>query len=153
LIVVENVATWHSYCRWDESSPQFSAIVYGAGNRFIDGVVFINDIFRELGGARRVLYFGDLDGNGLNIPQRATRRALESGLPAVEPHLDSYRWLLELGNSTSVESGVDMVERSVCKWLENLADPAWAIISARRRLAQERIGWQFLGSKATSICQ
>jgi hypothetical protein len=151
LIVIENVATWQSYCRWDRACPQFSAIVYGAGNRFIDSVTFIRDIYAELRGAHRVLYFGDLDANGLNIPQRATRTALDAGLPPVEPHLDSYRWLLELNDSTTVDGELEtMPERAICKWLEDLAEPAWSIISAGRRIAQERIGWQFLQAKTTS---
>ena len=99
----------------------------------------------------RVLYFGDLDANGLNIPQRATRTALDAGLPPVEPHLDSYRWLLELNDSTTVDGELEtMPERAICQWLEDLAEPAWSIISAGRRIAQERIGWQFLQAKTAS---
>ncbi len=148
LIVIENVATWHSYCRWNEVVGQFSAVVYGAGNRFIDSVRTMDEIFRELGGVRRILYFGDLDANGLAIPQRASQTAKMAGLPDVEAHEDSYRWLLELGDSivTRAESETTP-ERCSCEWLGDLAEPAWTIISAGNRIAQERIGWQHLKSK------
>jgi hypothetical protein len=151
LIIVENVATWHSYCRWDEAAPQFSAVVYGAGNRFIDGVVFIQDIYREIGGVRPIRYFGDLDANGLNIPLSANKRAAEIGLPDIEPHRESYRWLLELSDATVAETGADLLEKSACEWLQDLAEGAWAILSANRRIAQERIGWHFLQSKAAPV--
>jgi hypothetical protein len=151
IIVIENVATWHSYCQWNEGEAHFSAVVYGGGNRFIDSVRTLGDIYRELGGTRPVLYFGDIDANGLNIPQRASLAAKTIGLPVVEPHLDSYRWLLELGESTLTKADSDVTpEKSACDWLEEMADRAWAIISAGKRIAQERIGSQFLRSKINS---
>ena len=78
---------WHSYCRWNEERNLFSAVVYGDGNRFVDGIRYLKDLFAELGGPRRVFYFGDLDPQGLVIPQEASGRAQAAGLPAVEPHL------------------------------------------------------------------
>jgi Uncharacterized protein conserved in bacteria C-term(DUF2220) len=151
LIVIENVATWHSYCQWNEEVAQFSAVVYGGGNRFIDSVRTIGDIYREVGGMRRILYFGDLDANGLNIPQRASEAAKMVGLPAVEAHLDSYRWLIELGDSAVTKADSDVVlEKSACDWLKEMADRAWTIISAGKRIAQERIGWQLLQTRSVA---
>jgi hypothetical protein len=69
LIVIENAATWHSYCRWNADRELFSGVVYGDGNRFVDGIRYLKDLFAEIGSARRVLYFGDLDPQGLLIPQ------------------------------------------------------------------------------------
>ena len=71
--------------------------MYGCGNRFLDGIRSLNDIFAALGGQRRVFYFGDLDPQGLFIPKVASARAQALGLPAVEPHLWSYRQLVKLG--------------------------------------------------------
>lgn len=97
LLVIENAAAWHSYCRWNAERKLFSAVVYGCGNRFVDGVRSLSDIFAALGGPRRVLHFGDLDPQGLLIPQEASNRSQAAGLPAVELHLWSYRQLLKLG--------------------------------------------------------
>src|SRR5262249_226893 len=72
LLVIENAATWHSYCRWNSDRKLFSAVVYGCGNRFVDGAPSLKEIFAALGGPRRVLYFGDLDPQGLLIPQEAS---------------------------------------------------------------------------------
>ncbi len=96
VIVLENAATWHSYGRWNTERGLFSAVVYGDGNRFVDGIRHLQEILNELGGTRPVLYFGDLDVAGIQIPQRASAKAATFGLPVVEPHLPSYRWLLEL---------------------------------------------------------
>lgn len=151
LIVIENVATWHTYCQWNEGVGQFSAVVYGGGNRFIDSVRNMGDIYLELRGMRRILYFGDLDANGLNIPLRASQTAETVGLPVVEPHLDSYRWLIELGDAALTKTDSEVTpEKSACDWLEDVADRAWAIISSGKRIAQERIGWQLLRSKINS---
>lgn len=55
ILVIENAATWHSYCRWNAERKLFSGVVYGDGNRFVDGVRYLTDVFAELGGPRRVL--------------------------------------------------------------------------------------------------
>lgn len=146
VIVLENLSTWHTYTEWDRARPQFSAVVYGGGNRFIDGVGFLRRIFEELGGVRRVLYFGDLDAAGLRIPRRAALRATSEGLPGIEPHLESYRWLLEsAGDATAVDAPEgDTGLREDCAWLGELSTAAWNVVSAGKRLAQERIGWEFV---------
>jgi len=142
LIVIENAATWHSYCRWNFQRNLFSAVVYGDGNRFAEGTRYLADIFDELGGPRRILYFGDLDPQGLVIPQEASSRALGLGLPPVEPHLWSYRHLLKLGTGQPWEG--EPPSPTLCDWLEDCAPPARQLLSSGRRLAQEHIGWEFL---------
>jgi hypothetical protein len=82
VLVIENAATWHSYSRWNADQKHFSAVVYGCGNRIVDGIASPNEIFAALGGPRRVLYFGDLDLQGLLIPQEASGRAQAARLPA-----------------------------------------------------------------------
>ena len=147
LIVIENAATWHSYCRWNSERGLFSAVVYGDGNRFADGIRYMTDIFAELGGPRRVLYFGDLDPQGLVIPQEASARALAIGLPAVEPHLWSYRKLLALGEGCSQPWEGEPPSSTLCDWLEDCGKPARSLFSASQRLAQERVGWEYLRDK------
>ena len=149
VIVLENAATWHSYCRWNATTALFSAVVYGCGNRFTDGVRFLADLFEELGGTRRMLYFGDLDPPGLQIPQKASRSCEASGLPPVEPHLWSYRHLLALGNGKQTAWDGEAGTHAECAWLGGLADAAFRIVASGRRLAQEHVGWTFLRTQST----
>jgi hypothetical protein len=144
LLVIENAATWHSYCRWNADRRLFSAVVYGCGNRFVDGVRYIADIFLELGGSRRVLYFGDLDPQGLLIPQEASGRGQAAGLPPVEPHLWSYRQLLALGNGRGQPWDGEPPSSTQCDWLGEYAEPVRQLFASGKRLAQEHVGWEFL---------
>lgn len=57
ILVIENAATWNSYCRWNTQHGQFSAIIYGEGNRFAEGVRYLSDLFAELGCDLRLLRF------------------------------------------------------------------------------------------------
>lgn len=144
LIVIENAATWHSYCRWNSERGLFSAVIYGDGNRFADGIRYLPDIFAELGGLRRILYFGDLDPQGLVIPQEASARAQAVGLPTIEPHLWSYRALLDLGAECSQAWEGETPSPTLCDWLEECGDHARRLFEEGRRIAQEHVGWEFL---------
>jgi hypothetical protein len=147
IIVIENAATWHSYCRWNEGGNFFSAVVYGDGNRFVDGVRYLPDIFAELGGPRRILYFGDLDPQGVLIPYEASGRTQAAGLPAVEPHLWSYRQLLTLGAGRGKPWEGEPAPEFLYDWLGDTAEPVRQLFAAGQRLAQEHVGWEFLCDK------
>ena len=169
LLVIENAATWHSYCRWNAERAGFSATVYGEGSRFLEGVGSLKEIFAELGGERRVFYFGDLDWPGLQIPQGASARAVRRMLPAVEPHLWSYGRLLDLGAGleqpwggegvgAEAEAGegevmghMDKPDVQCCDWLGPWAEPARRLIRAGQRLPQEHVGWEFLRELAEMV--
>ena len=144
LIVLENAATWHSYCRWNAERKLFSGVVYGDGNRFVDGIRYLPDIFSEIAGPRRILYFGDLDPQGLLIPQEASARAQAAGLPVVEPHLWSYRQLLALGAGRGRPWEGEPPSSTLCDWLGDLAQPVRQLFATGHRLAQEHVGWKVL---------
>jgi hypothetical protein len=152
LLIVENAATWDSYRRWNEAKDYFSGVVYGGGNRFIDSVLWLREILTDLGGMRPVLYFGDLDPAGLRIPQLAGTRAVAFGLPAIEPDLWSYSRLFAQaeanGENANCEDGD--FEDDDCIWLGSLADQARGILSAGKRIPQERLGWEFLRNATRS---
>ena len=144
IIVIENAATWHSYCRWNAGQKLFSAVIYGCGNRFVDGVRYLGDIFAELGGPRRIFYFGDLDPQGLLIPQEASNRAQAAGWPAIEAHLWSYRQLLDLGVGRGQPWEGESPPSTLCDWLGELAVPVCTLFGSHRRLPQEHVAWEFL---------
>jgi hypothetical protein len=147
IIIIENAATWHSYRRWNAEQELFSAVIYGCGNRFVDGVRYLGDIFAELGGPRRLFYFGDLDPPGLWIPQAGSRQAQAAGWPAIEAHLWSYRQLLTLGAGHGQFWEGDPPSPTLCDWLGECAEPARILFDAQQRLAQEHVGWKFLHGK------
>src|SRR5262249_7870214 len=103
-----------------------------------------SDIFDELGGSRSVLYFGDLDRRGLEIPQEATISAQSVGLPPIEPHPWSYRYLLTLGQGQGQPLEGDLPSATLCDWLAESAEPARQLFAANQRLPQEHVGWEFL---------
>jgi hypothetical protein len=147
IIIIENAATWHSYCRWNMERKLFSGVIYGCGNRFVDGVRYFGDIFAELGGPRRISYFGDLDPQGLRIPQEASNRAQAAGWPAIAAHTWSYRQLLAIGAGRGQPWEGEPASTTLCDWLGDCAEPVRMLFTARERLAQEHIGWDFLKSQ------
>lgn len=144
VIVLENAATWDSYCRWNVRTRQFSAVVYGKGLVFADAAGRLADIFEEIGGPRPVEYFGDLDPPGLDIPLRASRKLQAAGHPGVTPHAWSYRRLLELGAGREGPWEGDAAGEDALAWLGDLADPARNLFARHQRLAQEHLGWESL---------
>jgi hypothetical protein len=150
LLVIENAATWHSYCRWNAECGLFSAVVYGKGFQCVTCIQYLADIFAELGGRRRVVYFGDLDPPGLQIPFQASVYAEAHGLPLVEPHLWSYRQLLDVGRGKETEWDGEPGDPSCADWLGELAEPVRQLFTCGKRLAQEHIGWEFLAKKTNA---
>lgn len=146
IIVLENLATWSTYCAWDARAPAFSAIVYGGGKRFIDAVLSLRDLFEELDCRPQVLYFGDVDATGLRIPRLASARAERAGLGRVEADLWSYGALFRIAESAAFQSpaSADSFVDEDCAWLGPLADAARRVLSAHQRLPQELLGWEFL---------
>ena len=147
IIVIENAATWQSYCRWNSERKLFSAVVYGCGNRFADGTRHLADIFTEIGGPRQIFYFGDLDPQGLLIPQEASTHTQAAGWPAVEPHLWSYRQLLTLSSGREQSWDCEPPSSTLCDWLGEFAEPVRQLFAAGQRMAQEHVGWEFLQAR------
>jgi hypothetical protein len=144
VLVIENAATWHSYCRWNAERGLFSAVVYGKGFQSAACIQYLADIFAEIGGHRQVVYFGDLYPPGLQIPFQASAYAKARGLPPVEPHLWSYRQLLDVGHGQETDWDGEPADQFCADWLGELAEPVRHIFARGKRLAQEHVGWEFL---------
>lgn len=152
VLVVENAATWHSYSRWNSQTRQFSAIVYGCGNRFAESIRYLADILAEFSLPQRVLYFGDLDPQGLRIPTEASQKSVRLGLPRVEPDLWSYTNLLKLGHGKEVPfETTEPASATEFEWLSHLAEPVHKILESGKRLAQEHVGWEFLCTQIDNL--
>ena len=146
ILVIENACTWDTYCRWNREAGFFSGIVYGGGNRFMDSVSRLRDVFSEIGGDQPILYFGDLDPQGLRIPRVASKAAVKAGLPPVLPDLWSYAHLLGIGlqNPLEVESDVTDLE---FEWMGNQAQEVRELFKKKFRIAQESINWEWIRSQ------
>ena len=138
-IVLENAATWESFRQWDQKHPQFSAVVYGGGERFREGVRHLSEVFRELGGERPVYYFGDLDAAGLRIPRLADKTAREEGWSGVRPHRRSYAKLIDRIAETSPKPypNEEWPSEAEFIWLNGLSEKAKSLLREYGRIAQE----------------
>jgi hypothetical protein len=145
IMVIENAATWHSYCRWNRERGFFSAVVYGSGNQFMHSVAYLEEILRTIGEHTSARYFGDLDPTGLRIPRLASAKSVALGLPRIEPDLWSYRRLLELGSGKATVATEPLsCDQQDLAWLDELAGEANALFAQNRWLPQEHVNWEIL---------
>lgn len=99
--------------------------------------------FPKSAGGRRVLYFGDLDPQGLRIPRAASKVATRGGLPPVEPDLWSYSHLLTVGQQSQLGDVNDATEVEM-DWIGSLAPKVREVFNRGFRIAQEGINWEWL---------
>ncbi len=143
ILAVENAATWDSFSRWNRDAAVWSAVVYGAGHRFIDGIAFLAELASETGPITRIDYFGDIDPEGLRIPQVAGTRCAQLGLPPPQALVPAYRFLLEKGSPGPGPNG--SFPEELCLWLgSELAPQVEALFRTGQRIAQEYLGWEVL---------
>ncbi|GAA2619209.1 hypothetical protein GCM10010411_63650 [Actinomadura fulvescens] len=88
-------------------------------------------------GLRRILYYGDLDADGLDIPARTSATALEHNLPAIQPATGLYRLLLT--RPRSLGQPIPQVHAArLANWLpDDLQAAARTVLTQGHRIAQE----------------
>jgi hypothetical protein len=139
LLVVENSDTFESLMTLLGDDPgDVGHVAWGAGAAFEASVASV----ARLTGVTRVLYFGDVDADGLRFPANATALAAELSLPAVEPAVSLYRLLFEVGHHAGGGQRVDEARAvSLAAWLPaDLRPAAVDLLVSRERLAQEAVG-------------
>lgn len=145
-LVVENAATYRSLADVLSTTPgSVGVVAYGGGNAFAKTVAGLGAV--EIGPLEHILYFGDLDEAGLNIPQRAASEALRYALPVPEPAFLLYRLLFDHGRKEKV-TAVDAVRaRAAAAWLGPMAAAAEELMCDGYRLAQEAVGMELLADE------
>lgn len=145
-IVLENHHTWWSFARWNRTVGQYSLVVYGAGSAFgRETVLFLAERCRAEG-APFALYFGDLDPEGLAIPTRAAGYAEAHGL-RLFPATRWYLRVLERAETVRLPTAAPLEEKSI-DWLpEALRGPVERHFREGRRIPQELVGTEVLGSE------
>jgi hypothetical protein len=146
MLAVENSAAYATFRQLLDGGELFGVVAYGAGKHFMASVAYAEELPVR---PSRVLYFGDLDVEGLTIPATASRRAsglLPVPLPPVEPAVALYELLLAreprpMAGRARPEPGPDL------EWLpEPLRVRAGAVLAAGRRIPQEAIGYEVLSA-------
>lgn len=143
LLVAENADTFDSLVRALTSAPgRIGLVGWGAGGGFEASVLSVG----ELPDVREIVYFGDLDPDGLRIPLAASALATSAGLPPVRPASRLYELLLQVGSAQPGQTRVDPQRASeLAGWLgAPLAEPAAALLTSGHRLPQEAVSGRVL---------
>jgi hypothetical protein len=144
LLVVSGHETFASIRRTLVEAPvsPVGMVAHGAGPYFASAVTFTRTLDRPI---ERILYFGDLDAEGLRTPQEAQLHARAEDLPAIEPATALYELLLHHGHP-SVTTPLTVTEgRHLAGWIaEDLRAEVTGLLVGGLRLAQEWVGYERL---------
>lgn len=147
LLVVENSDTFDSISRATLVEPGNVGFVgWGAGAAFEASVLSTGSLTT----VSKILYFGDLDARGLQIPINAGRVAASAGLPQVEPAVGLYASLMSTGKPALAKTAVSgETARTLVEWLP-APQRRWAehLLTSRQRVAQEWVGTTHLRQTA-----
>lgn len=146
VLVSENAAGYHSLLA--TAGPPITHVAYGGGGQFALSVAGLSELAPS-----RVLYIGDLDAEGLAIPQRALAAAGRAGVPAPEPATHLWSALCDLADryAQSARPIPEDVAVELCAWMSDdaLAARMTELLVSGRRVAQEAAGLEYLGGNFT----
>lgn len=136
VLVVENAATWRSLANWNTTN--FGAVAYGRGNSFARAWRDLDRLLAEIG-ERPLLYFGDIDKEGLEIPCRANALlSAEWQHRSLRPATALYRKLLDLAPDGQPGNTLTGLDDCLLEWLgEDLSKRVLGLLTRGRRIAQE----------------
>ena len=138
ILIVENEATFNSFCRLCRHKRAYELVIYGRGQEILKCTAYLRREV-EKSEVSEIGYFGDVDRRGLEIARQLSLNP-EIGRPVV-PLVFAYQALL--GQVTPVADPVP----ACCDWLPaELAQRAAALLSAGRRMPQEAFGWEELAA-------
>ncbi|MET8208360.1 Wadjet anti-phage system protein JetD domain-containing protein [Streptomyces sp. NPDC005373] len=134
VLVVENSDTYATLRDLLKPAPgRVGYIAFGSGRAFEASVENIT----ELSDIHRIIYYGDLDAEGIAIPARASINGVQHGLPPIEPATGLYRLLLAHEPNAGDIIASDRAH-SLTAWLpEDLRQAAHALLTKGQRIAQE----------------
>jgi hypothetical protein len=139
VLVIENSDTYETISTLlARDRGQVGYVAFGGGHAFEASVARI----ARLGGVTDIAYYGDLDNDGLVIPQRANVSAAAWHLPPIRPAHGLYQLLLQQDLRGAAPKRVEPLdaERRVAWLPTTVRRPAADILIAGNRLAQECTG-------------
>jgi hypothetical protein len=143
-LAIENLATYDSARRAIEAGATDppAALIFGRGNHFTASCASLPE---RLPGVRTLLYFGDLDRRGLEIPL-----AVRAALPGIDvrPWAAAYEALLACEPIAAEGPPVPRATAvALARFLpEGCRGPAVEVLAAGRRVPQEAVGRGVLGA-------
>lgn len=136
IVVSENAASFHTLTR--VLAGHVHAVAYGAGSAFVQSIAGLADTKMS-----RLLYIGDLDAEGVAIPQRAAVTAERFGIRVPEPLVEQWQLLVDLAPehgqpATPVPAEV---ASELCAWFGSgsLAKDIQRLLEAGVRVPQEAL--------------
>jgi len=145
LLIAEN---HHTYASLLEVTRRNAAaggpgrhVGYGTGSQFPSAVLSVPLLFPK---PDRIVYFGDVDLKGLQIPAAANAAATLAGLPAVVPAFPLYELLFEVGRKRLATPVSADVAAEAAAWLGILAERARESLVGGVRFPQEGVGYELL---------
>lgn len=139
ILVIENSDTFETISSLLAGNcGQVGYVAFGGGHAFEASVARI----ARLDGVTDIAYYGDLDNDGLTIPQRANVSAAALGLPPIRPVDSLYRLLLQQDVRGPAPKRVEPLDAELrVSWLPTpLRRTVADILVAGSRLAQEATG-------------
>ena len=150
VLVLENLHPWESFRLWNARQGTYAAIACGYGNAVRKTHRQLEQV-TELTGASGLLYLGDLDPTGLEIPTAVNRERRARGLAPLDPHCGLYRWLLRHGRRRRSDTGAKhRAPPDLADWLPgDIAAGLAELWAAGEMIPQESFGTeQLAGSDA-----
>jgi hypothetical protein len=141
VLVLENLDTYDSFCRWNVEAAEYGAVAYGHGSEFLATVRDLPRVCQSVA-ATTAEYFGDIDHKGLQIPLHA-QLVLARDTPDItlRPAVHWYAELLGYADLSSASGEVVGATDPALAWLpDDLRSGATKLLAAGRRLPQGHIG-------------
>ncbi|WP_133804048.1 hypothetical protein [Kribbella caucasensis] len=145
LLIAENHHTYASLLEVTRQHANHGGpgrhVGYGTGNQFPSAVLSVPLLVPA---PQRIVYFGDVDLKGLQIPVAASLKALQAGLPAVVPAIPLYELLFATPHRLpGARVAVDEAA-AASEWLCEFAGDACMALVNGQRLPQEAVGYELL---------
>ncbi|MFF2618591.1 hypothetical protein [Kitasatospora sp. NPDC058046] len=143
MLIVENSAAFTSLRKtlraWPDRS-QAGWLAYGSGDQLVASIPTAAEAFEERAHpVTDILLYGDLDIDGLECGQQTSARAVEAGLPPVEPAGGLYQALLKMRPRTLAPTGPQRLKAAITWLPESLRTKAEALLSGGEVLRQEAL--------------
>ena len=150
ILVVENESAFDSFTRWNSSRRRFSMIVYGRGLEAPKYATFLVESAAAQQGP--IIYFGDLDGHGVQIAYQTHLEILALGGRPLRPLAYAYEFLAREKPSSDFAEPSEAVWRVASTWLPiSVREIATSLFTANKRVAQEAFGWNALSKLPADI--
>lgn len=145
LLIAENHHTYASLLEATRLSAAVGGparhVGYGTGGQFPSAVLSVPLLVPR---PERIVYFGDVDLKGLQIPAVASNNAKISDLPAVVPAFPLYELLFEAPYRRPAAPVSPAVAAEASAWLGPLAKSARDALVEGIRIPQESVGYDLL---------